>query len=106
MIFAHKRSVKPILQFAATECGVASLAMIFAYYGRHVSMESLREECGAARDGTSMVKLMEVAEAYGMKADAYKVELSDIAILQSPVIAYWRFQHYVVITLSHRIKCI
>lgn len=90
-------SVKPILQFSATECGVASLAMLFSYYHLHISMEVLRERCGASRDGTKASTLIEVAESFGFMGSAYRVELEDIAAIKKPVIAFWRFHHYVVI---------
>lgn len=89
--------IKQINQFSATECGIASLAMIMAYHQVHIPMEVLRERCGATRDGTSAATLIAVAESYGFEAAAYRVEIEDIAELTQPVIAHWCFQHYVVI---------
>jgi ATP-binding cassette subfamily C protein len=86
-----------ILQLAATECGVASLAMIFAYYKANVPIEVLREKCGSSRDGVKATTLIKIAENYGFHAAGYKVELEDIQALTKPVIAFWRFNHYIVV---------
>jgi ABC-type bacteriocin/lantibiotic exporter with double-glycine peptidase domain len=86
-----------ILQLAATECGVASLAMIFSYYKVNAPIEVLREKCGSSRDGAKANTLIKIAEDYGFHAAGYKVELEDIQALTKPVIAFWRFNHYIVV---------
>lgn len=86
-----------VLQLSATECGVAALAMVMGYYGVHSDLAFLRKSCGTSRDGVKAATLIKVAESFGFEAAAYRVELDDIAVLSHPVIAYWRFNHYVVI---------
>ncbi|MHB1220415.1 MAG: peptidase domain-containing ABC transporter [Gammaproteobacteria bacterium] len=94
----NKRKVPVILQFADTECGIASLAMIFSYFKRPVSLTILREKCGVSRDGCSAKTLIQVANSYGFKAAGYRVEWEDIKHYPKPFIAYWNFNHYVVIS--------
>ena len=86
-----------IMQLSATECGVASLAMMFAYYHVHQPIESLREKCGTSRDGVNAATLMKIAHEYGFKVNAYKFDVDAIKQLTRPVIAFWKFSHYVVI---------
>lgn len=86
-----------ILQYIDTECGIAALAIILSYYGTHVTLESLREQCGTSRDGCKAITLLNVAKNYGFSADAYKIDLKEIKYLLEPVIAFWNFNHYVVI---------
>jgi ABC-type bacteriocin/lantibiotic exporter with double-glycine peptidase domain len=86
-----------VLQMSATECGIASLAMIFSYYHVNLELDVLRERCGVSRDGAKAVTLMEVAEEFAFTANAYRAELVDLQMLSRPVIAFWRFNHYVVI---------
>ena len=40
-----------IQQLSATECGAACLAMVLAYYGKHVPLSDIREATGVNRDG-------------------------------------------------------
>src|ERR1700733_1889225 len=86
-----------ILQFAETECGIAALAILFAYYKTNITLEELREKCGSGRDGCKATTLMSVAKQYGFEVAGYKVEVDDIVSLQQPVIAFWNFSHYVII---------
>lgn len=98
MLNLFKRKKAPVyFQYSATECGIASLAMIFAYYKNYVSLEDLRDKCGVSRDGSRADTLIKVATEYGYKAEAYSVEIEDIKNLSHPVIAFWNFSHYVVI---------
>lgn len=86
-----------ILQVSETECGIAALAMVFAFYKVIVSMDILREKCGTSRDGCKAITLISVAKAYKFHANAYKVQVEHLLDLAEPVIAYWNFNHYVVI---------
>jgi ATP-binding cassette subfamily C protein len=93
----NKITVPLILQLSATECGVAALAMLFAYFDAPVSLETLREKCGASRDGCKAATLIQVARDYGFEAEAYKMAIKEVFALEIPVIAFWNFTHYVVI---------
>ncbi len=93
----NKIKVPLILQLSATECGVAALAMLFAYFDAPVPLENLREKCGASRDGCKATTLIQVARSYGFQADAYKMDIEEVLLLEIPVIAFWNFNHYVVI---------
>jgi ABC-type bacteriocin/lantibiotic exporter with double-glycine peptidase domain len=65
----RKRSRVPtVIQMEAVECGPACLAMVLAHHGKVVPLDVLRDECNTSRDGTTALRLAEVARTYGMDA--------------------------------------
>lgn len=85
-----------VLQMEALECGAACLAMILGYYGKTVSLEKIRTDCGVSRDGVKATHIFKAAEKYGLKGKGYKMELSALKLLTAPVILFWNCNHYVV----------
>ena len=87
-----------IIQMENVECGAAALGIILAYYGRYVSLEELRTVCKVTRSGTKALHMVEAARHYGLQAQGARVlNISDLKTLQPPFIAFWEFDHFVVI---------
>ncbi|MEI8082894.1 MAG: cysteine peptidase family C39 domain-containing protein, partial [Actinomycetes bacterium] len=92
-----RRRVPTIIQMEAVECGPACLAMVLAHYGKYVPLDVLRDECNISRDGTTALRLAEVARKYGLDARGFKADLPQLEELPTPFIAFWKFNHFVVV---------
>ena len=64
--------VPVILQLEALECGAAALAMVAAYYGKWLTLEQARADCGVSRDGSNAANIAKAAMASGFKVNKYK----------------------------------
>lgn len=90
--------VPTVLQMEATECGAASLAMIFAHYGLWLPLETLRSECGVNRDGSKASCVLRAARNRGCDANGFKLNadrLKEVGVF--PLIIHWEFNHFVVL---------
>ncbi len=93
----RRARVPTIMQQEAVECGAACLAMIMAAHGRWTALEELRELCGVSRDGAKATNLLRVGRSFGMVAKGVKKEVTELASLPCPYIAFWNFNHFVVV---------
>lgn len=88
--------VPTIYQMEATECGAASLSMIFAHFGKHIPLEQMRIETGVSRDGCNAGNIMRAAKKFGFECHGYRKELDGLKELPTPCIIHWNFNHFVV----------
>lgn len=86
-----------VLQQTSTECGLAALAMLFNYYKCYISVDELRNQYGLSRDGTRIIDLIHIAQYYHFHVQAYTMDMDAISYLTEPVIAFWNFNHFIVI---------
>ena len=86
----------------AMDCGPACLKMVAEHYGRHYSLDTLREEAFIRREGVSLLGISRAAEKIGLRTVGGRLtyeDLKDKAPL--PCIIHWNQNHFVVV---HSIK--
>lgn len=89
-------------QLDTMDCGPACLRMIAKYYGRHYTLQTLRERSFITREGVSMLGISDAAESIGMRSIGMRLSLSQLVDeVQLPCILHWNQNHFVV---CYRIK--
>ena len=86
-----------VLQMEITECGAASLGMIFAYYGKYVPLERMRVMLGVTRDGVKASDMMRAAKKAGLECHGYRRSPEKLRELPMPCILHWEMNHFVVL---------
>lgn len=95
----HKK-VPVRLQMNQYDCGPICLQMILAYYGYEANFLKLKERfasLGNGRDGSSMLKIKEVAQLYHLQGVAKKVSHTQLDNKFLPVILFWEDKHFVIL---------
>ncbi len=91
-----------ILQTEASECGLACLAMLSAFYGHHVDLAALRRRFAVSLKGMTLSSLIDVASRMELLTRPLRLELRHMKQLRLPCILHWNFNHFVVLKAVHR----
>ncbi len=84
-------------QQSASDCGAACLVMVSRYWGKHFSVNRLREIANVDRNGASLRGLAVAAESIGFTTRPVKASLDKLAQANLPAIAHWEGRHYIVV---------
>lgn len=92
-----KSKVKFIEQMESVECGLACFAMIADFYKINISLNELRNEYPAPREGFSFLNIEEIANDFNFDVAAYKADIGDLDQIMLPCIIQWGNNHFVVL---------
>ena len=84
-------------QLDAMDCGPTCLRMIAKHYGRHYSLETLRQKCFIGRSGVSMLGISKAAESIGFRTIGVHISFAQLAEAPLPCIVHWKQNHFVVV---------
>jgi ATP-binding cassette subfamily B protein RaxB len=102
----RSRRVPVILQRENAECGLACIAMVAGWFGRHVSLNVLRGRQPPSARGATLNDLLKTAAELDLSGRPLRLEFSDLRRLALPAVLHWRMQHFVVLTRLARRKAI
>jgi len=91
------RRYPALMQLSETDCGAACLAMILRYYGKHVSINRLRDLANVSREGATLYSVAEAAEALGFHSRGIRASYEHPEKVETPAIAHWEGFHYIVL---------
>ena len=84
-------------QYNLMDCGPACLRMVAKHYGRHYSLQTLRERSFITREGVSMLGLSDAAESIGFRTVGVRTTLRQLVEGKPlPCILHWNQNHFVV----------
>ncbi|NEU73030.1 ATP-binding cassette domain-containing protein [Hassallia byssoidea VB512170] len=86
-----------IQQHSSSDCAAACLAMVSQYWGKRLSLNSLRNLAQIDKTGASFSGLAAAAETLGYDTLTVRASLSKLEWQINPWIAHWQQIHYVVV---------
>lgn len=84
-------------QSESKDCGATCLKIIAKFYGKILSVQTLREMSETTREGSSLLNLSDAAENIGFRTLGVKVNLNDLQEIPLPCILHWNKNHYIVL---------
>ncbi|WP_045758536.1 peptidase domain-containing ABC transporter [Xanthomonas albilineans] len=96
--------MKPIVQAEASECGLASLAMVASAHGMQLGLPELRRQFHLSLKGIKLNQLIEIAQTLGFSTRPLRLEMEQLDQLALPCILHWDLSHFVVLAKVGKIK--
>lgn len=85
-------------QHDSSDCGATCLRMISRFYGRHYSLEFLREQSFLDKEGVTLMGISHAGEKIGFRTLGVKTGLKRLhEDIPLPCIAHWEQDHFVVV---------
>lgn len=80
------------------DCGPTCLRIIAKYYGKHFSLQTLRDKCHIKKEGVSLLDISNAAEEIGFRSIGVKLNFEQLVNEATlPCIVHWNQNHFVVV---------
>ncbi|MGS0540007.1 peptidase domain-containing ABC transporter [Xanthomonas oryzae pv. oryzicola] len=89
--------MKAIVQAEASECGLASLAMVASAHGMQLGLPELRRRFHLSLKGIRLNQLIEIAQTLGLSTRPLRLEMEHLGQVALPCILHWDLNHFVVL---------
>ena len=84
-------------QTSQVDCGAACLAMVLAYFGKHLPLTEVSSVLGTHLGVTDAAQLLDTARWYGLLGRGIRIEDErEFSKLPRGTILHWKFNHFVV----------
>lgn len=94
--------MNPVLQSQASECSLASLAMVSSAHGLYLDLADLRRRFPVSLKGATLAQLMSHAAALNFAIRPLQLDLHEFGELTLPCILHWDLNHFVVLKKAAR----
>lgn len=85
-------------QLDAMDCGPTCLRMVARHYGKHFSLQTLRERSHLSKEGVSMLGISRAAESIGLQTMGVSLTWERLrSEAPLPVIVHWKQNHFIVV---------
>jgi ATP-binding cassette subfamily B protein RaxB len=84
-------------QGEAAECGLACIAMIASFWGRHLDLRAMRTQFAVSLKGTTLKSLMDIGQRLSMRARPVRLEPGQLGKMKLPCVLHWDLNHFVVL---------
>lgn len=79
------------------DCGPTCLRIVAKHYGKLISLQEIRDISETTREGSSLLKLSEAAEAMGFRTIGAKLNFDKLKNAPLPLIVHYDKNHFVVV---------
>ncbi len=79
------------------DCGPTCLRILAKFYGKNVSLPTLRILSETTREGSSLLALSDTAEKMGFRTLGVKLDIKTLKNANLPCILHWNNDHFVVL---------
>jgi len=85
-------------QLDAMDCGPTCLRMVAKYYGKHFTVQTLREKAFLTRQGVSLLGIAGAAESIGINTIGVTISWEKLVNeAPLPAIVHWKQNHFIVV---------